>query len=265
MIPHIADALWLTDEESLSDALWALNSLTESESFLNTPGTILKETVGRLLAHMQSPNSRLFRPALECLGNISSGKDEYGLMLIGCGSMSVLKTMMRKEGSRYIRKEACWILSNLVSCGPLAITAFVDQGLAGEVRSLLQENDLDVMREAVWVASNSLVRASGKQLRFFVEEGLFGTFAGLLLLHDAHMRHIVLQTLRKVLKHSREQSLREILIRQMKENGTAAKVEELETCQNKVTAELAGKIRKDLEDNGEEMRDAEAGVIAGEV
>jgi hypothetical protein len=125
LIPYVIEALWITREESLSDALWTLKYITENEALASNLEVVNTDTVTMILIHVQSKSMKIANPAFEVFGNLSAGTDFNGELLTTCGAIDVLKMMLETSEFELKRREAAWILSNLVACGPLVISEFL--------------------------------------------------------------------------------------------------------------------------------------------
>lgn len=56
--------------------------------------------------------SNLATPALRTVGNIVSGSDDQTQAVLDSGLMNQMQTLLNSP-KRMIRKEACWVLSNI--------------------------------------------------------------------------------------------------------------------------------------------------------
>ena len=152
-----------------------------------------------------------------------------------------------------MKRGACWVLSNLMACGPLPIAEFVSSRLHLIIKEMLHEASIDIVREAAWVISNSFSKGSNKQIRIMLEDGLLSAFMELLSISDTNVRCLVLDTVNKLLSELKDASLRGLIIRTLQESQAIQKIEEFQTSSNKVTSEIAAKIICKLSTESEDM------------
>ena len=234
------DALWLSDEEALSNALWAFKHITDNKETVLTR-LLTTEIIGRILALILSHSKQVSDPALECLGNISVNEDDCGLMLAGCGVMEALKKLIEASRSKSTRREQCWILSNLVACGPAVISSFIEEKMHLVIAPLLKGSNISVVKEATWVMCNCLTKGSNRQVKNLIEEGVLGELLKLLEMNDMNVRYLILDTIHKMLTEIHNAEVIFLIISQMKE----------ETILNQVQA--IKRFHKEMQMKNEEL------------
>ena len=78
---------------------------------IDAEGNIVKHVID-LLSH---PSTEIQLPAARVVGNIATGSDEQTTYLLELDILPRLKTLMGSSNPAHIRKEACWVLSNIAA------------------------------------------------------------------------------------------------------------------------------------------------------
>ncbi len=68
-----------------------------------------------------------------------------------------------KHPKKTLRKEACWVLSNITAGSQEQLQMCIDQGLIDILVDILTHDDTMVKMEAVWALSNSTAGANPVQ------------------------------------------------------------------------------------------------------
>lgn len=122
----------------------------------------------RLVQLLRHKLATVVTPALRVVGNIVTGSDHQTQSIIDAGGLDAALPLLthRKKG---IRKEACWMLSNVAAgtrdqlSALLALRPLVDGVLAH-----LDADEWDVRKEAIWVVSNIVTGGSHEQIVSFL-------------------------------------------------------------------------------------------------
>ena len=62
-----------------------------------------------------------------------------------------------------MRKESCWVLSNITAGTHEQLQLCIDQGVIDKLVQILQFDDITVKAEAIWALSNTTASASVEQ------------------------------------------------------------------------------------------------------
>lgn len=101
-----------TDHDTLSDACWALDGLSEHPTGVET---IIAHGVVPLLSRLLSHRELVVqRPALRVIGQIAAGDADQTQEVIDHGVLASLNTLLGAP-RKSIRKDACWTLSNIAA------------------------------------------------------------------------------------------------------------------------------------------------------
>ncbi|KAH8761645.1 armadillo-type protein, partial [Diaporthe sp. PMI_573] len=85
--------------------------------------------------------------ALRSVGNIVTGDDVQTQVIINCGALPCLLSLLssNKDG---IRKEASWTISNITAGNSTHIQAVIDANIIPPLVHLLSNGDLQTRKEA---------------------------------------------------------------------------------------------------------------------
>lgn len=113
-IPSLIKVITENDsEEIITDISWALSYLSDGakeniDDFLNDD--LLKKLIKLLDHHTVS----VVIPCLRTIGNILTGNDTQTQFVVNCGLIEGLYKII-DHPKRTVRKEACWVLSNITA------------------------------------------------------------------------------------------------------------------------------------------------------
>ena len=98
------------DSSAKTDALWALSYISDGDD--DRIQTVVDSGILDVLIAQLGEESNLATPALRTVGNIVSGSDDQTQAVLDAGLMNQMQTLLNSP-KRMIRKEACWVLSNI--------------------------------------------------------------------------------------------------------------------------------------------------------
>ena len=106
-------------------------------------------------------------PALRCVANVATGSAEQteavlGALLVGSGG-SLLARLLNSE-KREIKKETCWMLSNLTAGSPQQIDAVCASGLVQHLVRVVETEEFDIRKEAAYALCNACIGSSAETL-----------------------------------------------------------------------------------------------------
>mmetsp|Transcript_7307 Transcript_7307/g.11517 ORF Transcript_7307/g.11517 Transcript_7307/m.11517 type:complete len:238 (+) Transcript_7307:1704-2417(+) len=100
---------------------------------------------------------KVFLLALRCLGNMLAYSDKFNEKVISdCGGKHILDCLAfcMKHQHRGLRKEAIWVVGNILAGPPSHKKAVVDAGFLPQLVDILQKSQFDLRKEAVYALFN---------------------------------------------------------------------------------------------------------------
>jgi len=194
----LANLIYSSDVEVLTDACWALSYLSDSQT--ETISAVIQAGVCRRLVELLQHSSPLVQtPALRAVGNIVTGDDAQTQVIITSGALPFLGQLL-SHAKKAIRKEAAWTISNITAGNRDQIQAVISDNLIPAVTNLLETADFDIKKEAAWVISNATSGGSPQQIQYLVECGCIKPLVDLLSVSDSKIIVVALEALENILK-----------------------------------------------------------------
>jgi HEAT repeat protein len=195
-------------DDVLIDAVWALSYLSDGSD--ERIQTILDSGVAKKLVELlKDKDSQLLTPVVRCLGNFVTGSDLQTQAVIDAGILPHLKALLESP-RKAIRKEACWLVSNIAAGTKEQIGMLFSQG--GIVKRIVDNATnapWETRKEALWAVSNICTTGSELQVQGLIQnEGLASLCSILSTGSDAKILLVTLDAITRVLevgeKHEKE-------------------------------------------------------------
>ena len=205
-IPHLAKLLEVNNKDALMDALWALSYLSDGNDErirAVMSGDGITKNVVKLLQH---PSASIVTPAVRILGNFVSGDHYETQAVIDAGVLDHIGTLLTYP-KRGIRKETCWLLSNIAAGTEKQIDKLLHrQKDMFEIVRHVQESEWDVRKEATWVLANIATGGSDEHIHCLVEFGSIEALCGVLEVADTKITLVVLDAIENILRVGKKES-----------------------------------------------------------
>jgi len=243
LIDFATECLWAEDSFIISDSLWAFASLFSNSKAL--PIVCKTPIFKQIIFYMKNYNNSIRRPALRCVGILSSGDDSLGVALIQLGVFEGLENILGSQSEKLIR-EACWAISNLLACGPTAIDICINKGILSHTRLLLKTSNKVIVKEAMWVLYNGLMLSNMRQLETLVNIGVIEDLSTLLKIEESTIQGNTLKMLLSILNRENiRKEMYEEILNQLQEHGGVEAIESLQMHKNEEINKMAVQFIKD--------------------
>ena len=175
---------YVEDVETLASVLWALSHISSDQERIDlildvadVSGVLAANgVVKRFLYFMGHANRTVALPALHAIGNIVLNHDLGPKWVVAEDVFSYLKPLLSHNTSVSIRKDACWVVSNIAS-QPEHVQAVLDADLVEQLIHIIHKDVPTVRSEALWVISNCLSFGNIQQvLGFFFSNATVAFF-----------------------------------------------------------------------------------------
>jgi len=138
-----------------------------------------------LVKHLNNTSTTVITPALRTLGNFVSGNDHQTQAVLDAGAL-IYMTQLLHNPKKNIRKETCWLLSNIAAGNHNQISTLLHtKGMIPLVLNQLASGEWDVKKEAAWVISNIATGGNRTHIQQLVDYGAVKPLCDLLKVEDA--------------------------------------------------------------------------------
>ncbi len=197
-VPVLAQILRGADADAKPDAIWALSYVSDGDD--DSIQTVLDTGIAGLIVEMLDAESNIITPALRTVGNIVSGSDVQTQAIIDAGLMSRMQHLLNHP-KRTVRKEACWVLSNIAAGTHRQISTVIGtKECMQRVTDMAVSSEWEVRKEAVWVVGNIATGGTDEQIMSIIEAGAIDAVCSILGVNDTKMLIVALDAVECILK-----------------------------------------------------------------
>merc|ERR1740127_157992 len=125
----LANLIYSSDVEVLTDACWALSYLSDGPAEL-VSAVIQAGVCRRLVELLQHASPLVQTPALRAVGNIVTGDDHQTQVILQSGALPSLYKLLA-HAKKAIRKESCWTISNITAGNREQIQEAINNATSG--------------------------------------------------------------------------------------------------------------------------------------
>lgn len=200
-LPVLGQLVTSNVDQTTTDAAWALSYVSDGDDarIQHVVDLGVVPTLVQMLDCSKAITTVV--PALRTLGNIVSGNDLQTGEVVKSGVLQMLAPLL-DHSKKNIRKEACWMLSNIAAGNEDQIDQlFQTPNLINMVLENLGSQAVwEVRKEACWVISNIASAGKRKHVVALVELGAIKPLCELLNVGDSKILLVTMEALEAVLK-----------------------------------------------------------------
>jgi len=198
-----------------------------------------------LINYMQDPSQKVYVPAMRIVGNIATSSNDITQKLLDCNVLDPLNLLIAtpKQG---IKKEVCWIISNITAGTQIQAEAVLNCGLLDKVVNIATAaaESIPVRKEAIWALINATTILKDSKYKDFMVKHALPCIVQ--CLKDTQITTEILNiTLEGVENLLKSEFSEEIKIA-FEELGGVEKLESLQTHENAQIYERCVKILEDF-------------------
>lgn len=236
-----------SDNEALTDALWALLYLSKKRSNDELQVFVNMGLIDSNFMRLLSQSGSYVTPMLRFVGNLAAGNDYITQAVLDAGFMTyVPKFLVSKNNST--KQETCWILSNIMAGTTKQIDTVIKANVLYTIIDLLENGKWEIKKECAYVIINLISSGTPEQIDSVLKLDVIRSFVKILSMVSCTEVIIgVLESVYKLLKLEKDEYIsNDFLSRskyknQIEEHGLDY-IESLQTHNNVKVYENAVKI-----------------------
>ncbi|KAF8077049.1 hypothetical protein N665_1066s0011 [Sinapis alba] len=260
-LPVLKTVVQSTDDEVLTDACWTLAYLSDNTNE-HIQAVIDAGVVPRIIQLLAHTSPAVMIPALRTIGNIITGDDLQTQTVLDHQVLPSLLALVTKTYKKNVKKEACWVISNITAGSSNQIQAVIEAGIIQALVWVQQNEEFEVKKEAAWAISNATFVGTHDQIKFMVSRGCIRPLCDLLTCPDTSIVRVCLEALENImvigeaLKSKGQTGEENLFATLVEEAGGLEKIENLQSHDNDDIYQKSVKILESYwtEDDDEEIR-----------
>lgn len=186
----------VSGDDILNDALWSLNYITSSlrdeELIIFLKYNIFDREIFKFFE-----SDKLTIPLLRTCGNLIAGPNETTQYILDLGFLTYLPDLSKKVS---LRKEICWIISNITAGTKVQIQAILHPDLILQVIEYLKNERWEVKRECAYAIYNIIMGNDIKYIDYIISMGCAKPLCDLLSFSDVKIVKLVLKCINNLLE-----------------------------------------------------------------
>lgn len=181
-----------TDVEVVVDSCWGLAYMHASAEEEDIQKLIDSGVVPRILDLAKSANGVLVLPAIRVIGALCSGSNQQTQYVLDAGFINDIAPLLDNPAES-VRKEICWIISNITAGTATQLRMIFDWGLCPKILNMIgTEESLATEREAVYAVCNASSNDDLEIVMCFVQEGAIPKLCSILESAEHASLHIAI-------------------------------------------------------------------------
>ena len=157
---------------------------------------------------------------MRVFGAFVSGNAKLTQAVCDSGVLDVLPKLLGHVNKR-IRKEVCWMISNIAAGTLLQVESLVEKGYLAILTRVLKEDEPDIKKEAIWAICNFTLVEKREYIQSNFENGILETVCSILKSTEPKYIAVAIESLGNLLNHGKK------YLNQDGSNPIVNKIEEL--------------------------------------
>ncbi|CAI9098742.1 OLC1v1035440C1 [Oldenlandia corymbosa var. corymbosa] len=251
--------IYLDDEEVLRNAFLSLCYISDDGTIDKIQPLIEAEVFPRIVELLSYPSRAVVAPAVHVIRNlVAVDKRQAQCVIDHGGLLHLLQILSRDYIMKSIKKDACFIISNIAAGTHDQIQAVIDANLIGPLVYLLQAAEFDLKKEAASVIFHVITRGTPEHIRSVVLTGCILPMCDLLGSRDLDMVRMCLLSIDRIFRTGELEKKampggRNIYAQLIFEAGGLEKIGNMEFNDNPEISEEAVKISDTYDHSDEEV------------
>ncbi|CAJ1451479.1 unnamed protein product, partial [Effrenium voratum] len=155
-LPVLTRLLQTDDEAILTDALWSVSYISDGAN--NYIQSVLDTGIcNRIVALLTHEAISVQTPALRTVGNIVTGDDLQTDAVLACLPFGAIRQLLASPKMK-IRKECCWLLSNICAGTLAQVSQVLEAGLFDILVTMAHDAEYSVRKEVAFAIANASER-----------------------------------------------------------------------------------------------------------
>ncbi len=199
MLPHFNKLLVVDDKAVLSDVLWTLSYLTDSDKFC-IKKIAAAINLKKVVETMMDNEVGIRAPAIKVVGNICSATQAEVQEIIESGGLVPLQLILANSSLAMHHREVCWALSNIAAGPNEHVKNLLECNLISALASVAQSSpDPGTRKEADWAIANACSEISEYLCVRMVEAGVLPALIGAVAVPDTALQEITIAAIERVM------------------------------------------------------------------
>jgi hypothetical protein len=221
VISILLQLLALNDDEITVNVCRTVVAIAERPELPHIEMIERTEIPSLLVQLLTSTSTNVLSGALRAIGSILMGNNDHTALVVNCNILSAISSYSLLSHEKLsIRKDCCWIISNIAADSKEHIQAVLDANtiIPAVLNCMSADRSLDEKKEALWVISNIATQGSSEQVLQLLHFNVFPALLSILACMQPRIMLDVLQSLVNLLGAARDGNELEFALREFSNN-----------------------------------------------
>lgn len=203
LLGRLAELAKSDDQDTMVHACWALANVSTSDEGHGMRAVLKTGIAPHLLELLSSTSVEVLTPALRTIGNIVLGFEGEVEQMLNLDVLTKVKPLLEHPDAT-IRREVCWMVSNIAGNGGPEAEAVLDAGFLPMLLHVYRTEEPPAKTDAIWAICNAATHVSGQHTQQLVQEGAVPILCEMLNREESIAVEFALEAIEKVLRVGRK-------------------------------------------------------------